>query len=254
MSDVIDFYLGNYRFIPSVFQYSAGVAAAPGYRVVRETLLKPIPVREGFDLIANRLREQARPLQSFCACELRSPGQFTDASFRAFNETYVVTLREWGIMDDSNVNPVARSNVCPDLNAPDEPSFYAFSYVMPADDRHPPTGVISGGAEAQEPNSKDDLYRDRIVQYGETTSDAMHDKVVYVLDEMERRLSLLGFGWKDTTAVQAYSVRDFHHVMAEIARRHVADRSLSWHFARPPVVGLEYEMDCRVVYQETVHA
>lgn len=252
LSEVIEFSAGSYRFIPSVFQYSAGVAALPGYRVVRETLLKPVPVGEGFELIAKRLRAQGRPLQSFCACELRSPGQFTDSGFRAFNETYVVTLREWGIMDESNVNPVARSNVCPDVHGPEEPSFYAFSYVVPADDGHPPTAVISGGAEARDPVSKDDLYADRIVRYGETSSEAMHEKVVYVLDEMQRRLGLLGFGWQDTTAVQAYSVHDFHHVMGELAQRHAADRSLAWHFARPPVVGLEYEMDCRIVHEELV--
>ena len=27
---------------------------------------------------------------------------------------------------------------------------------------------------------------------------------------------------------------------------------LTWHFARPPVVDLEYEMDCRRVLRETV--
>jgi hypothetical protein len=30
-------------------------------------------------------------------------------------------------------------------------------------------------------------------------------------------------------------------------RRGAAWHGLVWHFARPPVVGLEYEMDCRSV-------
>lgn len=250
MSDVIEFAPGGYRFIPSVFQYSGGVAALPGHRIVRKTLSNLLPVKAGFDFIADHLKSEGLSLQNFCACELRSPGQFTDDSFRAFNKTYIVTLREWGIMNDDVLNPVARSNVCPDEHAPSEPSFYAFSYTRPADKSDPPSAVISGSAEAREPQTETELYRDRIVRYGETSPDALRDKVLAVVEEMERRLASLGFSWTDTTAVQAYSVRDFHHMMSEIARRHVTARGLTWHFARPPVVDLEYEMDCRVVHDE----
>ncbi len=247
MTTAIDFPAGNYRFLPSVFQYSAGAAAMPGYRIVRVTLRQPVPIAAGFKLIADRLKGEGIPLQHFCACELRSPGQFTDAGFRAFNEVYVETLREWQIMQDNDVNPVARSNVIPDVNGPPEPSFYAFSYVAPADGDHPPTVVISGGAEAQEGAGP---YRERIVRYEETSDDAMREKALYVVGEMRRRLQGLGFDWADTTAVQAYSVRDFHHVMAEMSRQGVTQKGLTWHYARPPVIGLDYEMDCRVVLDE----
>ena len=48
-------------------------------------------------------------------------------------------------------------------------------------------------------------------------------------------------------------IRDFHHVLADELVRHGALRSgLTWHFARPPVVDLEYEMDCRRVMHELV--
>jgi hypothetical protein len=70
---------------------------------------------------------------------------------------------------------------------------------------------------------------------------------------MQRRLAAFGFGWADTTAVQAYTIHDFHPVMADELVRHGAVRSgLTWHFARPPVVDLEYEMDCRRVLREAV--
>jgi hypothetical protein len=66
-------------------------------------------------------------------------------------------------------------------------------------------------------------------------------------------MEAFGAGWKDTTGVQAYTVRDFHAVAAELLVRRGAARSgLSWHFARPPVIDLEYEMDCRRVMRETV--
>lgn len=248
MSDVIEFTAGNYRFIPSVFQYSAGAAALPGHCVVRETLPAPVPVARGFEIIEARLKARGLPLTRFCACELRSPGQFTDAGFKAFNELYVVTLKKWSIMTDDRINPVARSNVCPDVGAPAEPSFYAFSYV--ADGDGPPSAVISGGAEAR---VGDAPYSERIVRFEDASAEALEEKALFVVDEMQRRLELLGFGWSDTTAVQAYSVRDFHHVMAEMARRSVLAKGLTWHYARPPVLGLEYEMDCRVVAEELVY-
>ncbi len=247
MSDVLEFVPGGYRFVPSVFQYSAGVAALPGYRIVRETFAEPVPVARGFEMIEARFKSGNLPTTRFCACELRSPGQFTDAGFKAFNELYVVTLRNWGIMDDGDVNPVARSNVCPDIGAPAEPSFYAFSYVVEDDGGSAPTAVISGGAEARE---GDGPYAERIVRLGETSDDAIREKALYVVDEMQRRLGLLGFKWADTTSVQAYSVFDFHHVMGAMAERDVLRNGLTWHYARPPVIGLDYEMDCRVVHDE----
>jgi hypothetical protein len=81
----------------------------------------------------------------------------------------------------------------------------------------------------------------------------MREKAQAVLGEMERRMGLLGFAWKDTTAAQVYTIYDIHHFLAEeIVRRGAAKHGLTWHFCRPPVVGLDYEMDCRRVLSERV--
>jgi len=73
----------SYRYIPGPFQYSAGVAALPGFAIERVRFANPIPLAEGFRRIETFLAEQEQPLTAFCACELRSPGQFTDAGFIA---------------------------------------------------------------------------------------------------------------------------------------------------------------------------
>ena len=82
---------------------------------------------------------------------------------------------------------------------------------------------------------------------GDTSPDGMREKARSVLDEMERRRGLFGFGWADTTASQVYTVFDLFACMDEIVRRGAARNGLAWSFARPPVVGLDYEMDCRSV-------
>lgn len=242
------FAAGNYRFIPAVFQYSSGAAAEPGFEIERVRFDRLVPLAEGFAQIANHIKSAGRPLTSFCACELRSPSAFTDEGFRAFNLHYVKTLAEWGIFDGTT-NPVARSNVCPEIDPPSEPSFYAFSFTRPSGTTSP-SFVIAGGAEAR---GGDAPYAERIVRYRDLSPDGIRDKVRFTSAAMEQRLAAFGFGWKDTTGVQAYSIRDFHPVLAdELVRRGATRSGLTWHFARPPVIDLEYEMDCRRVLREVV--
>jgi hypothetical protein len=239
---------GGYRFIPAVFQYSAGVAAEPGFRIERVRFRQTIPLARGFARVADIIASRGRPLTAFCACELRSPAPFTDEGFRAFNEVYAETLGKWGIYDKATrINPVARSNVCPEIDPPTEPGFHAFSFTVATDDTAP-SFVVAGSGEAREGGA---VYRERTVRYGETGPQAMREKAVYVLGEMERRLRLLGFGWRDTSATQVYTVYDLHPFLAdEIVRRGAAHGGLTWHFCRPPVRNLEYEMDCRAVCHE----
>jgi hypothetical protein len=248
MADAVDFVAGGYCFLPGVFQYSGGAAALLGHAIERVRFRAPVPLAEGFARVERIIGAAGRPLTAFCACELRSPAPFTEQGFRAFNEVYVVTLEKWGLFD-GKVNPVARSNVCPEIDPPAEPSFHAFSFTVTAADAAP-SFVIAGSGEAREGGAS---YRERTVRHGETTPGAMREKAHYVLGEMERRLAALGFGWADTTATQVYTVHELHPFLAdEIVRRGAARSGLTWHFARPPVRGLEYEMDCRGVGRERV--
>ena len=239
---------GNYRFIPAVFQYSSGAMADASFEVERVRFDKMPPLAEGFALIAKYIQAAGRPLTSFCACELRSPAAFTEDGFLQFNRHYVKTLAEWGLFDGS-VNPVARSNVCPEIDPPAEPSFYAFSFTRPSQGTMP-SFVIAGGAESREGEG---TYPERTVRYRDLSLDGLREKVRFTVGSMQSRLGAFGFGWKDTSAVQAYTVHDFHPAMTdELVRRGATRSGLTWHFARPPVIDLEYEMDCRRVLREVV--
>jgi hypothetical protein len=238
----------GYRYIPGPFQYSAGVAALPGYTIERVRFANPVPLPDGFRRIEAFLRDAGLPLTAFCACELRSPAPFTDAGFIAFNRDYVGTLQHWGIFANDR-NPVARSNVCPEHDPPPTPSFHAFSYATPAKDA-PHSFVVAGSGESQEGTGP---YREKTVRYGETSPDAIAEKARYVLGVMEKRMAALGGGWGSTTAVQVYTVHDLHPFLgSEIVTRGAARHGLTWQFCRPPVIGLEYEMDCRAVAAERV--
>ena len=243
-----DFLPGHYRFIPGPFQYSAGVAPLPGYAIERVRFRRPLPLTQGFAIASELMREAGAAVTAFCACELRSPAPFTEPGFRSFNERYVGVLSGWGIFDGLS-NPVARSNVCPAIDPPTEPSLHAFCFTRPAESSEPPSFVIAGSGEAPEGGS----YREQCVRRGETGPDALRDKARFVLAEMERRLGAFGVHWPDTTAVQVYTVHDLYPFLAdEIVKRGAAHAGLTWHYCRPPVVELEYEMDCRATARERV--
>jgi hypothetical protein len=246
--DVLSFPDGGYRFIKGVFQYSAGVAAEPGFEIVRVRLAGLPPLAEGLKRIEAHLAQAKRPITAFCACELRSPKPFDDAGFLAFNRSYVEPLTRWGVIRDG-VNPVARSNVCPEVTPPSAPSLYAFSYTVPAqsDAR---SFVIAGSGESMEGQKS---YSERAVRMGDRSPDGIAEKARYVLDVMEKRMATLGFAWPDATATQIYTVYDFHHVVAgEIVARGAAKAGMTWQFCRPPVDVLDYEMDVRGVRTEIV--
>ena len=226
-----------------MFQYSAGVRALDGYRIERVEFLNPVPLLAGFSFIERFLTEQGLPLVGFCACELRSPPPFTDDGFIAFNRHYVGTLERWGVMSGDR-NPVARSNVCPEQHKPNEPSLHAFCFTRPVAGASG-SFVIAGSGEAEEGRAS---YRERTIRFGDTSPAGLREKGVYVLNRMEQRMSAIDAAWPDVTAAQVYTVYDLHPFLAdEIVRRGAAEHGLSWHFARPPVVGLDFEMDCRSV-------
>ena len=91
------------------------------------------------------------------------------------------------------------------------------------------------------------------MRYRDLSPEGLKEKVRFTTRQQESRMEEFGFGWKDATAVQAYTVHDFHPVIVEeLVRRGATRPGLTWHFARPPVIDLEFEMDCRRVMREIV--
>lgn len=241
------FEAGGYRYIKAVFQYSGGVAAEAGYEIERARFAKPLRLVDAYAAVEAHLSALGRPSTAFAACELRSPEPFTEQGFYDFNKVYVKTLERWGIYKDGDqpVNPVARTNVCPMYNKPAEPVMYAFSYTVPAKRN----GAASRGSfilAGSGDRGSGKTPEESIVRYGDTSPEGLREKVVYVVTEMERRLKLLGFSWNDAVTTQAYTVQNIGHLVSEVlASRGACEGGLVWTYARPPVVGLEYEMDVR---------
>lgn len=248
--ETVEHPLGNYRFLPGIAPYSRGVVASPGFEIVRVTLQRPIPWREGFDLILDLLSRESRPKAALCGVELRSPRPFSFEGFAAFNAGYATVLQDWGLFVEG-VNPVARTNVAPEQHAPAEPSLFAFSYTNRVENATgtPPTFVVAGAGELPEGV----LSADGIVASGNLTVEGLTAKVAFVVGLMQERLNGLGVHWEDVTTVDAYTVHPWFPAMTEvlIPRLGLASRQgLNWSLSRPPIAGIEFEMDLRGVRHE----
>jgi len=240
MSSAVDTGFG-FHAVPSVPQYSAGVYASPGYEIVRYRFTEEVPVSEAFDRIEELLVSQDLPTTSVCAFELRSPAPFTEEGFAAFNKTYNGRLEKWGLLEPG-YNPVSRSNVCPKNNPPSETVVYAFSIVRPTESQRK-TFVVAGSGEVPEGKLN---YHDHIVALGDTSPEGMRTKAKWVIREMSNRLQLLGATWTDVCDANVYTVHEYLHIMdSELPIR--TNSAYAWVYANPPIVGLDYEMDCRAV-------
>jgi hypothetical protein len=240
----------SYRFLPGGEPYSQGVVANAGWEVVRATLRAPLPWRIGFTRIERHLRALGRPPMALCAVELRIPTPLTFAGFAEFNRGYRALLGEWGLLVDGR-NPVARTNVAPVVAPPPEPSLYAFSYTVAADQGAGPTFVAAGAGELR----PGPAGRASIVRPDETSPDALREKAAYVMGVMQSRLGGLGATWADVTAVAVYTPHPLEAFLATevlAAMGPAAIHGVHWHLAHPPVAGLAYEMDLRGVRREVV--
>ena len=234
---------GGFAFLRGVFPYSQGVVAAAGFAIERARFAEPLPIAEGFRFIAAYLERLGRPKTAFCACELRSPKPFSFDGFAEFNRGYVAVLEECGLFRDG-VNPVARSNVAPVIDPPRAPCFHAFSYTVERE-ASPTTFVVAGSGEWPEGGK----FPDDIVAREDRSEAGMRAKAAIVLDTMERRMrGLGGFTWKNASAVQVYTGYPFP--VEDVVRR--AGSGLQWNYCRPPIEGLDFEMDLRGLGTELV--
>jgi hypothetical protein len=253
-SAMLDFMLvenerGGYSFLKGIAPYSAGVVAKTGFEIVHVRLRHYVPLRAGFDAIEGHLRSAGRPLQAMCGMELRSPKPFSFTGFNQFNAGYIDILKKWDIYLDG-MNPVARTNIAPEVSPPREPSLYGFSFTVPSMTTRK-TFVVAGAGELPEGS----LEPHDVVRQGELGADAIHEKARFVMGLMESRLRGLGVGWNDVTVSEIYTVHDIGPFLEHELLKRLGDgaaHGLTWHYSRPPIESIEYEMDLRGCATELV--
>lgn len=240
---------GGYRFLPGGFPYSSGVIAESGYEIVHVTLAYPLPWREGLDSVRRSLESIGCERHALCAVELRCPEPFPLQGFLDFNKEYRAVLQEWDMLVDGE-NPVARTNVAPVSDPPEESMIYGFSYTEESEVTRP-TFVIAGAGEI--PHS--DLEERRIVRLGETSEEAMLEKAACVVEIMRLRLDRLGAKQEHLSTIDVYTAHPLQKALDETVVPGLpaaACLGVRWFYSRPPVVDIEFEMDMRGVRRDIV--
>jgi hypothetical protein len=246
---MIDNPKGGYRFLKGGPPFSSGCRAAPGYEIVHVVLSSLQPLDDGYGVIEDYLRQQGRPMHALCGMELRIPEPLSIGGFDDFNGPYIEKLKAWDLLVDG-MNPVARTNVAPRSNQAAGPSLYGFSYSIETD-QHQPTLITAGAGELRSSRLADS----EIVRLGDTSPEGFAEKVETVLGIMSKRLAGMEADWPQVTAVDIYTLHPIDGMIESKMLPHMnrADREgFRWFFARPPVIGIDFEMDVRVVRQEVV--
>jgi hypothetical protein len=248
MTEVLHFEPGNYDFVHAPGgPFSAGVAPMNGYALRRVRFGRPIPMAEGFALIEAYLGRKGRPLTALAACELRSPAAMTMAEFQTFNRQYLQTLHAWGCRL-GEINTMARSNIAPITEVPNESSFFAFTYTVPERDAAGDF-LISG-----KPENRDGVTGpERIFGGRDVSLRGLEAKARFVVNALRERVMALNCDWSGITAAQIYTVHDIRPLLENIlAEARLSQIGIAWYPAWPPVLGLEFEADVRRVRMEIV--
>lgn len=240
---ILDIEAGNYSFLPAGAVFCGGVLPNEGYEVVHAMLRPWLPLAQGYAYIESYLKRLGRPVQALCGMELRVPAPMTFDAFRTFNAPYVEQLRKWDLVS-GNYSAVCRTNVAPALNPPREPCVHAFSYVVPAAGKAN-TFCISGTADIDP--------RGKIVAEGDTSPAGMKKKLEFCIEVIGNRLAELQLEWTSATHVDLYLVADIPGLWGTTILPALGDSTMQGvrlHYARPPIVGAEVELEARSLAQE----
>ena len=84
-----------------------------------------------------------------------------------------------------------------------------------------------------------------MVRRGETSPDAVVEKARFVMGLMSGRLRGLGAAWPQVTVADVYTVHNIHPFLVREILTPMGTAAVTWHYARPPIVSIEFEMDLR---------
>ncbi len=239
---------GNFSFVPAHGTYSRDVLPHDGYQIVHATFALPMPLVTGFDVIKTHLSGLGRPIQALCGMELRIPNALGFEEFGDFNLQYVKLLDTHklriGTGSDTKAT-MTRTNVAPETAAakPIESSVFAFSYVVPGSRTSGRKSFVCSGSGELTGNT-----RDSIVALSDVSPSGLQAKAHWVMQMYAARLLSLGLSWQDATTINLYCVHSPNSFFEQEILSVMGSSAwlgVHWHYARPPVLDIEFEADVR---------
>jgi hypothetical protein len=237
---------GNYSFVRGNGPFSSAVAAHTGFEIVHARLKPFIALEPGYALVEKHIAALGRPITALCGMQLRIPAPLSPEGFNQFNRPYVARLKSWGLEVDE-ASPVTRTNVALESNPLAEPMLAGFFYTV-AGQSDPRDWVLSGAAELSDRNG-----RAEIVARGDTSAEGMRKKAECVIRVLGSHLEEMGLAWDGATAINLYTVQELLPLTVSTVIPALGEAShagITWHYSRPPVTGLELEIDAYAVRRQ----
>lgn len=243
---------GGYAFLPASATYSAGAIASPGFGLSHVVFRRPLPLADGFDAMRAYLAVTGRPMAAVCGIEVRIDMPLTWDGFGDFNKGYIALLQQHGLHMGGKA-PAVRTNVAPlpTSIAPQQPSIYAFTHTLPIDTNSVNYIIAGQGESGKAPEGRPP--REGIVRLGDTSSDAMREKAAYCVAAANDIMGRLGVRWADASATNVYTAHPYHTFLDEVVLSAMGSsviHGVHWHYSRPPIEEIEFEIDARNVAQE----
>ena len=235
---------GGFRYLDAGIDFaSPAVAALPGFAIERALLPATDDVEESYAAVRRALEQAARPMSALCGLELHSPKATPIGEFDEYSRFYLGKLDAWGILKHDKTSPLARTNVVPVVSVAPYPVVVACSYTVPAPN-DTVDFVTAGTPEKPEGAS----HPEGIVRPGQSSDDALLEKILCVTDVLEGRVERVGGLWDETAEFHFYSAHPTafnrqRNVLRERGR--LPRHGMTDHFAQPPVDDLELEADVR---------
>ena len=239
---------GGYSYLPGLVFASQAVIANPGMVIERASFPACLPLAQGFEAVTAALEQFDRPPSALCGFDLRLPAARRLEDFVAFNGEYLERLRSWELTEGDE-SPLARTNVAPIRGGVSEPGVLGFSYTVERDSSAR-TFVVSGVPEVPD----DASGPEDVVRLGETSPDALEEKLEFVVTMLKGRFAALNTAWGDDASVHLYTTHDLGSALIDILVGAGINpvSGLTWHEAAPPVDLLELEIDVRRYARETI--
>jgi hypothetical protein len=228
------FAAGNYHSLAASGRpFSEGVVADPGFDLVHAVFVRPLALHDGIEAARRHVEAAGRPATALAAFELRIPAPLSREAFDAFNAPYRERMAALGLTAGGEV-VTARTNVAPAGGGVSEPALYAFTYTVPGRVGPRPAFRLSGATETRRDGSTADKLRS-------------------IMDKLTERLMELGVRWDDSTAISLYGPTAETcgldaGVLAGLGAAGL--HGLTWFPSRPPLQGLQFEIDARGVGAE----
>lgn len=226
---------GTYRYLPAGDAFSAGVAAEPGHAIIGLQFASHLPLAQALDVVDDEIERRGLPAASLVALHLRGPEVLTPEAFGAFNVEYLGHLERRGLLIDG-ASPLARTNVVPLFSPPAEAGVFAAFLVVPRDGASGDV-VVAGATESVDGG---------IAAFGDVTPIGLREKSRVVVSVVLERLRRLEADGDAPTGIAVYSAHDVEDLPALFSTHLPASERIGYltYPSRPPVLYLEFEVDC----------